>query len=712
MENINTFKLDDINSSKTDSNNSKESKTSKKSSSSNSSEIHAFAEELLTIDELKANHKNDLFYDLDPNANKSKILNILENDKIDVETKIKSFNEIMYKLTFKDRELLLQKFKNLFEKDELLQKYPNVIFRQEKKLKEIFISIIKDLLKNKAEDFKELMETKYFVETQTSNIPCLEGTEEYVFSNLINDIYDTFITKSNYPTDKKVKAIDEYKYLSNILNKKTQKPIIKPINIIENNNKIIDMEIEDENIEEKKIIKKKLDHNKYYKKLHLLEPILELYISEEFQKKYNEFFTEYPELKKDKRIKYIYEIILESLFYYALSFNEIGKKKIISNYKRIFYEKEEEKLKLLNNKEFDIKVIDENGNELNVRKELKNKEYKVIVGSCQFNMNFYDYNIVDLFDALEEIQIIEDKEKKKFIEDKLNNFKYWTIQKHIRFNSLYNDENLTKSFNEEIDIMLKHKVLESVFNEINIFDNYSYPFHKKEFLNQVHKSIVYIPLPTKYILGLTIKKLGIIIINKGRYHELINEQNSKNIKYILKLSEFSFYKITLFHEINFHYFLIILFSNKKINYLDTPKIVFKNYLITEKIDFGAKGEALLFGTQVNELYIKAIINIITLQLWDECTGMKPMEIGKKFLEINAETTEEIKLERLINLSNFTKHLFDVIKKEYDIAPFNLSMDIGKYFSRGKILNIYVESEDNFFDFEEFVANPLSNTENV
>ena len=93
--------------------------------------------------------------------------------------------------------------------------------------------------------------------------------------------------------------------------------------------------------------------------------------------------------------------------------------------------------------------------------------------------------------------------------------------------------------------------------------------------------------------------MGVIIINKGRHSKVINKQENKNSKFVLKLGEFSFYKITLLHEINFHYFLIILHSNDKRKILVTPEKVFKNYNVkTEgitKLDFGDKGEALLFG---------------------------------------------------------------------------------------------------------------------
>ena len=57
----------------------------------------------------------------------------------------------------------------------------------------------------------------------------------------------------------------------------------------------------------------------------------------------------------------------------------------------------------------------------------------------------------------------------------------------------------------------------------------------------------------------------------------------------------------MYHEINFHYFLVILFSNKKINFLNTPKKVFKNYTVHAKIDFGYKGEVMLYSLIVLNL---------------------------------------------------------------------------------------------------------------
>jgi len=621
---ITDFRLNDSNS-KNSSNNSKNSKSSE---TSNLSEIEAFKSELYTIEELKENLH---LYDLNEKKNYEIILQILENKNIDDKTKIENFNNIMYKLSFDDRIKLLNKYKTLFEKDEIQKNDMSVILRQTKRLKEIFINIIKDILTSKPKEIIKLFHTKYFVETQTSNIPFLEGNEEFIFANLINDIYDTFIIKSNHQIDKDGKPYNDSKYLSNIINKDIPQPVFEPLVITKEKNYINEVEMEENEFKQKNefnFIYQKFISNKY-----ILSPILEDYSSEEFQKKHEEFLMYNPEFNDDKKVKYIYEIILESLFYYCIYLNETGKTKIISEYATIFYESEKKKLKIINDMDI-IKIKDKNNrNDKILKNGLKNKDYNVFIDNIYFKLNFYDYNIIELFNSISKvIYINEINEKKKFIETRLNDCSFWTIQKHVKVNSPYLNKHIKEKFSQEVIKMLKHDVLKNVFNEINLFESYKYPFLKEGFVKQVKNSIIYAPLPNKLILGLTIKKMGIIIINKGRHSKIINEQKNKNSKFILKLAEFSFYKITLLHEINFHYFFLILYSNDKRKIPITPEKVFKNYKVqTEglrKLDFGDKGEALLFGTRINALYIKAIINVINLELWDENQNLKPKIIGE------------------------------------------------------------------------------------
>ena len=60
-------------------------------------------------------------------------------------------------------------------------------------------------------------------------------------------------------------------------------------------------------------------------------------------KKNGEYFEEYSELIKDKKVKYIYEIIIESLLFYCLNFNEKGKKKPLLNLKEFFMKQKKKK---------------------------------------------------------------------------------------------------------------------------------------------------------------------------------------------------------------------------------------------------------------------------------------------------------------------------------------------------------------------------------
>ena len=691
---ISDFKLSESNS-KASSCNSKKSKIGE---ISNISDFDSLREELYTIEELKDNAKQKNYeeamnlYDLDEKRNMIYISQFFERKDKEDKEKINQFNNIQYKLSYEDRISLLNKYKYLFDKDQIQKEKEGVIFRQTEKLKKVFISIINDILKYKPTEVLQLFHSKYFVETQTSNIPFIEGNEEFIFANLINDIYDTFIIKSSYKNSNNVKPYDDSKYLSNIIKHNIQKPVIEPITITKEANLLNEIETKDVTLESNDENNSlNFVYQKFVLTRHTLAPILEKYSSTEFQKKHEEFLKFNPEYNSDKKVKYIYEIILENLFYYCIYINEKGKGRLISQYANKFYESEKVKLDFLNSS-YIVKIKDENNDDIIFVDELENKDYDIYIDEIYFKFNFYDYNICELFVELNNVtNIQEEKEKKKFIENKLNDCYYWTIQKHAKINNPYLNKNLQERFSCEMIRMLKHDILSNVFNEITVFEKYQYPFLKEGFINQTRNATIYIPMPTKILLGLTFKKMGIIIINKGIHNKIINEQENKNQKYILKLGEFSFYKITLIHEVNFHYFLVILYSNNKRKVLITPERVFKNYKVDDKekkLDFGDKGEALLFGTKINALYIKAIINLINLKLWDENKDLEPKKIGEKFMEINKEEKDsEIILKQLISLSGFTKVLYEIINNEKDINEFKENENVGKIFTRGKILNL-------------------------
>ena len=69
------------------------------------------------------------------------------------------------------------------------------------------------------------------------------------------------------------------------------------------------------------------------------------------------------------------------------------------------------------------------------------------------------------------------------------------------------------------------------------------------------------------------------------------------------------------------------------------------------------------------------------------------------MEINKETKAlEITLKKLIDLSVFTKILYEILNKEKNIKEFDVNEDIGQIFARGKILKIDINHIDFDGDF--------------
>ena len=68
---------------------------------------------------------------------------------------------------------------------------------------------------------------------QSSNIPFIEGKEEFIFANLIYDnydTYDTFIVKGNYPNN--YKNFQDSNFMSNIINDKPENLVFPFVNTI------------------------------------------------------------------------------------------------------------------------------------------------------------------------------------------------------------------------------------------------------------------------------------------------------------------------------------------------------------------------------------------------------------------------------------------------------------------------------------------------
>ena len=302
-----------------------------------------------------------------------------------------------------------------------------------KKIKRCFYLTFKEIIQSKADYINTVFKTKYFIQIQSSNIPFIEGNEEFIFANLIYDnydTYDTFIVKGNYPENSKDKYFDDSKYLSNIINKKLEKPIFAPINIMEKENKMKIEEKTGNKTDQKYLRNIKFNYMKYYSKVNLLKPILKIYCSDEFQNKHNELLNNYPEFNNNKIVKFIYEINIESLYYYCLNFNEEGKTHLIYNYAKIFYEFECEKIEILEQMNFMVWLKDMKGNYINLKDGIKNIDYILQIQENDYNIILYDYNLNLLIDSLIDLDDIPNEDKNKYIENRLNDTKYWTIQKY------------------------------------------------------------------------------------------------------------------------------------------------------------------------------------------------------------------------------------------------------------------------------------------
>ena len=109
------FKLEES-SSKLGSNNSDKNKKSNNDSSIN--EIEPFKISLQTFESMQKDIKNissnEIVYDLDEKTNFEFITNILEDKAKSAKSKISYFKDMMYKLSFKDRQYILKKHKKLF----------------------------------------------------------------------------------------------------------------------------------------------------------------------------------------------------------------------------------------------------------------------------------------------------------------------------------------------------------------------------------------------------------------------------------------------------------------------------------------------------------------------------------------------------------------------------------------------------------------------
>ena len=610
------------------------------------------------------------YYDIDSEMNLN-YLNLLKEKNGFDEKYIKEFLRLMYTLKYEDRI----KLKNLLkiEIDNLKIKNFNLKdlnLLHNKTTKEIFIDILKLTLKNYTFlEFENSLHNENFIEKQDFKCPFYEGNDEFFFSGIINQFNFYLCELKNKPLN----IINEYKESQSKCNlfKKFQDEILLDSNFASQSLAIKINNVKKKKYKEEKhneeIIKEKIkeNYNEEYetifkKKVIFLHKYISKYISKEFQKHYKEI--QYSNIEKiiKKRLNRIYPLFLLQMLISYTEFNLINQK-LIKQLNDMFYEEESIKIESLN---FQILkgIIDIYDDNKLIKKltKLENKNYLLVIKSNnnKIIINFYDYIINNLFSSL----ICELEELNILLKDSNN----WTLQKYAKENILFSQKELSdiviNNINETIQ---KNGILKEVFNEVKIFNDYIYPYDNEKIISQINNSILIFPFTCYSIDGLTLKEIGIILINNNNNNE--NEENIENEKYFYYfLMKSMLYKVIFIHEINFHYCFVLIHSNYNETIL-TPKKLFINYEIKDEennLDCGEKVEILLFGKPISFLFINSALFISDDKQWI-LNDKNFEEFGNKFLKINSSHNDVPEFYSIINLNEFTKNLYSFILENYN-----------------------------------------------
>ena len=652
-------------------------------------------------------------------------LKIGPQSNLTINEKINYFYENMYLLNTSDRKNLFEDYQDIFKNSENQKLYRDTCIVQTRKMKEVFKEVLLLMKKEKIPNkFQQSFQKKYYIGSAPNCfIPYNEGNEDLIFSYLILTIYNTFCVKKSKPVDigqrrnfynKEINNFDE-----TIKNKSKIKGEDKPENnlLIKDSNEE-PMEIDDENHLEnddnKNKEKKENDNfvgvqNRIFKeKLDLFTPIIDIYLSDEFEFNRNEFLNNMKNHKFYDRIKYIYEITINLMLYCLTEFPQSVLSKTINKFYDYFYEYRETKkdnlqVLLLS---AEAKLFDEFENEIPENEILKNKIYIIKFNKTGkiIKINPYDYVLKFLISDLKQFTYEE-------IIFKMNDTKNYSLQKCSSNDKLFRTQKTNIEFDKYLHKIMNHKILRQAFEQIQYFSQKQYPLDNQKLVKQIKNNLLFLPFPTPHLSGLTLKKFGFILININRFYKEIDQSDNQILRYIKKLCETGFIIITIIHEVNFHYFLVILFQNHHL-VLKTPPIPFKNYAINKKYiieDGGDMGEILLFGKQVKYFYLNALYKFLTLELWDKYknkTDLDFLQLGNEFLKENSPNENIIKkYSDFVDINDFTKSLSKEIEIEFSFLTigenntFNKDTNLCNYFSKGKVIG-EMESEKSL---EEIIS---------
>ena len=576
-------------------------------------------EEEDSVEALKSKAKN---YDINPDLNFKIMKKMLAKDQLNdndsqefynffadyIQTlfynqKLEIIKEIKNEKCSKIKYLIEQNFK-LNEKD-FITSYFEII----EKLYDI--SKKKYIDNNDFDVAKNLFYKDYFVDNYNINIPLIYGTDELIFSGLINNLYFSlclYKKKEKINKDDRVCISKFNNYPKNIIKKVDN---TRETNI--NENLINNMDIEEETSQ----IDENIKLFTFEENIKFISKFLEKISSQDFK----EVFDLKKIIKNDSINNYNIEPKMNSMIFHLLYVDLIlfiytlyGDNTYISQFNdEFFFEYKREKFKFfketLSKKKFVVK--DESGNEIKNVDDIKNKDYIILNRDKEdqkIKLNPYDYTLTKFSTIKNFDQLLESLSKPK-------NF---SLYKFFKENQLFNDINLSIQLTNNVQKMLTTQTINELFEQYINYEQFSCPYNrgkKEQFLKQTFKAILYFPIPFSNIIAYTYKKFGLIFINNMKRTETATRMN-KNKYFCKNLNYIGFMKIVYIHEIVGHYLSVIIHSNNSNISTATPPNTFINYEYEDLIDLqseydgGDKGETFLFGNKIKYLFTKAVIFIL------------------------------------------------------------------------------------------------------
>jgi len=675
-----------------------------------------------TIEDLES--KVEIF-DINPNINYQLIKLYLENKKND-KCATFFFNKIQTLCFNKKKEIIEKIYQD--ENKEIKASLTSNIKLNDKSFIEIYFLILKKLLeiyrdyKNDKDinlmELENLFKKEFYVDNKNIKIPLIYGSNELIYSGLINNIYQNlFITSNNEKGEKVGKLFNENKfygydnYPKDIMER-------KKIQNEEKKNPENKINIEDENIDEIENENEEIIKCQFISKLEFMLKYLEKINSKEFydffnlKQKFESDDSEY--FNKDYKVKPNIDSLFFHLLYFDLvfclySFNE--DLNYVTLYEENFFEKKLKKLSfLINLQKEGFIFFDDKNKEINFQKidDIKSQIYKIYDKKKKddyIEFNPYDYSLSKMAMDLRRIEYDFETLKEKFRKPK-----YFSLFKIYKNQIIFKDEQISELFIANVKDMLGSETAKDLFYQYQNYKDYEYPYigqNKDKLLSQTFDIVLNYPIPFKDIEGFTNKNFGIIFINN--IGQIQNKHFiNKSTSFIYKICQLSFKKIVYFHEIIPHYSSVLIQANKKEIGLSTPDNSFIEYYpkdsykdIYSYYDDGGKGESLLLGNKIKYIYIKGAIFLLYKKSWE----INLNAFKERFIKENeAKDHDSLDIIKESKTNEFIKYYKekndkDIFKKESVI--FTISRQNSLFCFRGNEeendLGILVEDGIMFWD---------------